>query len=520
MTTGIQLHFLVPMPSFRRVFRGIASYRLGYSPQCPYPWRWTTSIVLCGFIVLTAVLAIVNIPLSAYTVVLENTLRPNDTLPPLPFSNLIPGILQSSTEGFAPQSLSVGDMVHLNNSIFDFTITDAFAESFNNTQRIPSFSYYNNPFSDNCDVTQMAVNMSRAPGPFISHAELEVTVICRMPNLFTLTWQSSSFGVETTPARSDFLVLVGELELGLGGYNLTADFDDNSALIVAYAAVKPCCDCDAAPSDDTSAPISLSTEAPCRLLPARFLTVERSFSMQNGETLLGNPNTTDIFADAGVQSAISTDLPAGVNDIFQNVFQSLYHLVRMEMGVILENQIYAFPDMYNRSISGIDLRGAHANRSRSSTSNATLMSEWKESVRTFNDTNRVPVMFYSRPVPRLKPLGSAITSVFVSTFAMLSTLWAIFSVVAGVFARARTNAHLAKKPSLRRSHVWRDAEEKAGDMDDSDSSTSDLFVSYEGPQTALLQHLSLADENNRIVMAELAQMRLALKTRGILEDDE
>ncbi|KAJ7764272.1 hypothetical protein B0H16DRAFT_1883540 [Mycena metata] len=512
------------MLSIRRVLRGIVSYRLGYGTQRPYPWRWTTPIVLCGFIALTAVLAIVNIPLSAYTVVQENTLHPNDTLPPLPFSNLIPDILESPTGNFAPQILNVGDMVRLNNSIFSFTITDAF-----DTQRISSFSYYNNPFSDNCDVTQMSINISTAPSLWHSNSELEVTVTCRWPNVFTLTWQSSSFDMwDSTPARSDLSTLVEDLEHGLGGYNLTVDFGPPSgqALIVAYVAVQPCCDCDAAPADDMSAFISLSAEPPCRLLPARFLTVERIFSMQNGETLVGSPNTTDIFADAGVQSAISTDLPAGVNGIFQNVFQSLYHLVRMEMGVILENQIYAFPDMYNRSILGADLPVfwsdglSGANQSRSSTSNATLMSEWKESVLAFNDTTRVPVMFYSRPVPRLKPLGSAITSVFVSTFAMLSTLWAIFNVIAGAFARSRADAHLIRNSSEQELPMWRDAEKAGpGDTYDSDSSTY-LFTPHEEPQTTLLERLNLADENNRMVMAELARMRLALKARGILDDDE
>jgi hypothetical protein len=39
-------------------------------------------------------------------------------------------------------------------------------------------------------------------------------------------------------------------------------------------------------------------------------------------------------------------------------------------------------------------------------------------------------MSYIRTVPRLKPLGAAITSVFVSTFAMVSVLWQVFSFIA------------------------------------------------------------------------------------------
>jgi hypothetical protein len=128
--------------------------------------------------------------------------------------------------------------------------------------------------------------------------------------------------------------------------------------------------------------------------------------------------------------------------MFQDTFQSFYHILRMELGVIVQNQIYASPEMYNRSMSNVNTPGlvpgssvALVNTSRLSTSDPQLVSMWKESVQMFNTTDRVPVMFYLRPVPRLKPLGSAITSVFVSTFAMLSTLWTIFSFIAGELAR-------------------------------------------------------------------------------------
>ncbi|KAJ6471707.1 hypothetical protein DFH09DRAFT_1380541 [Mycena vulgaris] len=69
---------------FRRMSKGILSYRLGYSPQRPYPWRWTTPTVLCSFILLGAFLAALNVPLSAYEVVQEFTYRPNDTLESTP----------------------------------------------------------------------------------------------------------------------------------------------------------------------------------------------------------------------------------------------------------------------------------------------------------------------------------------------------------------------------------------------------------------------------------------------------
>ncbi|KAJ6543216.1 hypothetical protein DFH09DRAFT_1088911 [Mycena vulgaris] len=136
-----------------------------------------------------------------------------------------------------------------------------------------------------------------------------------------------------------------------------------------------------------------------------------------------------------------------------DAFQSLYHVVRMELGVIHENQIYASSEMYNRTIASVNIRGFTpgtvtplVNTSALAT-DADLLSQWVEAVRMFNSTDRVPVMFYLRPVPRLKPLGSAITSVFVSTFAMLSTLWTIFNIIAAALAKAKAKTgDLAETP--------------------------------------------------------------------------
>ncbi|KAJ7661837.1 hypothetical protein B0H17DRAFT_1144482 [Mycena rosella] len=156
------------MLSFRRLFRAIRR-----EPTCDflhsvidlesaYPWRRTTPVVLGAFIFLAAALAAINMPLSAYDTDQESTFRSNDTLPPLPFSRLIPEILQHPTGGFSPQILTVGDTIQLNNYVFNFTkylsvpylMTAAFNE-LDNTQPVSSFSYYNNPFSDGCDIVRV-----------------------------------------------------------------------------------------------------------------------------------------------------------------------------------------------------------------------------------------------------------------------------------------------------------------------------------------------------------------------------
>ncbi|KAJ7682906.1 hypothetical protein B0H17DRAFT_51598 [Mycena rosella] len=446
--------------------RAIFSYRLGYTPQHPYPWRWMTPIAICVFLMLSGFLAALNVPLSAYNIDQEFTYRPNDTLPPLPLSNMLPELLQHPTNGFTPQILAVGDVIQLNNSVFNYTIMEAF-DALDNSQPVSSFSYYNNPFSDGCDVTNMTVNLAIGPDANNDQVidlivDFTVSVNCRIPTLFTMIWSGTrgitSIPLQTgiNPARDDF----NNLSSDMGSVFLfwprpsvnTSEIPDGGQLTTLRVTVLPCCNCGVDSSTEPAGDDSDPTQAPCGLLPARLQATQLyiEHSAQPIPVTFDGPNSTDIFS--GLPSTISdyfNNTPvSALNDVFQNTFQSLYHLARMELGVIVENQIYASPEMYNNSISPVYIPGFEsstpvppsnylaANTSRISTSNATLMSEWIASVRSFNESDRVPVMLYPRSVPRLKPLGSAITSVFVSTFAMLSTLWTIFSMVAAALARS------------------------------------------------------------------------------------
>ncbi|KAJ6465675.1 hypothetical protein DFH09DRAFT_1112583 [Mycena vulgaris] len=96
-------------------------------------------------------------------------------------------------------------------------------------------------------------------------------------------------------------------------------------------------------------------------------------------------------------------------------------------------------------------------------SNDALRLDRYESVRSFQESDRVPILLYFRSVPRLKPLGSAITSVFVSTFAMLSVLWTIFNFIAGALAGSQSDKFSFK---LSRWAVnFADIEEQGGPQD-------------------------------------------------------
>jgi hypothetical protein len=97
------------------------------------------------------------VPLSAYTTVSEATYTPNASLPALPLSGLVPSILQESSYSgsFSPQTLSTGQIIRPNGSIFSYNITGAY-NGFNTSQPVTSFSYYNNPLS--CDIVSLPLD--------------------------------------------------------------------------------------------------------------------------------------------------------------------------------------------------------------------------------------------------------------------------------------------------------------------------------------------------------------------------
>jgi hypothetical protein len=100
------------------------------------------------------------VPLSAYNTVQEFTYRPNDTLPVVALSSLVPSVFQQSTNSPTPQLLTVGGIIKLNGSLFEYTIVDAF-DGLDETKPVSSFSYYNNPFSEGCDVVRVASSKLR-----------------------------------------------------------------------------------------------------------------------------------------------------------------------------------------------------------------------------------------------------------------------------------------------------------------------------------------------------------------------
>ncbi|KAJ7861398.1 hypothetical protein B0H14DRAFT_2742135 [Mycena olivaceomarginata] len=439
------------------ISRQLRSFRLGYTEERPYPWKWTTPIVLSAFLLISAFLAALNVPLSAYNIVQEFTYRPNETLPVVALSSLVPSVFQPSANSFTPQLLTVGDVIKLNGSLFEYTIVDAF-DGLDETNPVSSFSYYNNPLSEGCDVTNVT---------------FKVAITCRVPTLFHLVWS----GVPPT-------------------INIT---------MTAHA----CCICDTAGAPETTTLL----EPPCSLTPPGFMATEAYFTEPGGfseASVLMDPlmSTEALDKLASVLGNVSTpDFTSAI----QNIFQAVYHLVRVDLGVILDNQIYNSPQMFNLSIMPVNLpahfSSSFASTSRAATSNSTLMAQWRQRVAFFQTSDRVPVMDYLRPVPRLKPLGSAITSVFVSTFAMLSALWTIFSLGAGALAR-RTAPQ-----SKRSSSTHNDLGGRIG----RESGTSSSFDFHKEATAPWKIPLEYVQEDIREMRRTMDSMRHLLEKQGLLD---
>ncbi|KAF7336447.1 hypothetical protein MSAN_02298900 [Mycena sanguinolenta] len=414
------------------IFNGIKSFRLGYTEESPYPWRWTTPIVLCVFLLISPFLALVNVPLSAYNIIQEATYQPNATLPAVFLGNLVPSVLQNPTESFTPQLLHVGDMIMLDDYIFNYTIAQAF-DGVDTSKPVSTFSYYNNPLSDSCDVANITIQLL-----------LTNVILISGPSEFWTVEIQVNFVVVSTPLFRDSL-------------------------------------------------ISLDT--------------------------LGHPmQVIDLLA----KDALGNVSISSLSTAFENLFQSFYHLVRLDLGVILGNQIYNSPTMFNQTIMDPNIFESAANIARDWASNATVMARWQTEVEFFQSNERVPPLQYLRPIPRLKPIGSALTSVFVSTFAILSVMWTVFSLVAGALARAHSGdgpggTHSNKDccGQSRMGDKWRESGTEGPKLDSSEV----ILLSHQEAPDAVEQLRQMVVRNDIETRIALARISAALKRRGLMEDE-
>ncbi|KAF7372740.1 hypothetical protein MSAN_00479400 [Mycena sanguinolenta] len=503
------------------IFKEIKSFRLGYTEERPYPWRWTTPIVLCAFLLISPFLALVNVPLSAYNIVQEFTYHPNDTLPAVFLGKLVPSVLQNPTGSFTPQILDVGYTILLDNYIFNYTIAQAF-DGVDTSKSVSAFSYYNNPLSDSYDVANITVQLSLGTESGGQVLQVGGTVACYVPTPFYLSWSGlpeSDDSIRGIPYSMslDFGEVTTE-------YMRRGPMESGATLVDISFTVHPYCDCDAVLADGLLENGTRLLQTPCSSNPPHFVVVANAtmvfyYTLDEEE---GLPPTEDLvtgnelgsypmqIADLLAQTELLNISSSGLSIACENLLQTGYHLVRVDLGVILDNQIYSSPDMFNRSImpSGAANFLGTANESRSLTSDATVMAQWQQEVEFFPNNTRVPPLEYLRSVPRLKPLGSAMTSVFVSTFAMLSVMWTVFSLVAGTLARKHSEERYSEQSRTSDKLLESSREETDG------SEVISLIPRKEPDAVERLRQKGLQ------MRASLARMRAALVKHGIMEDED
>ncbi|KAJ6467441.1 hypothetical protein C8R45DRAFT_1106180 [Mycena sanguinolenta] len=549
-----------------RIFTKIKSFQLGYAEEHPYPWKRTTPIVLCALFLITPFLTVLNVPLSAYNIVQEVTYQPNETLPTVFLGNLVPSVLQDPTDNFTPQQLNVGDTISLDDYIFSYIISQAF-DGLDESKPVSSFPYYNNPLSDSCDSVNITVKLVLArdnpQDRWVSDVQISGTVVCYIPTLFHLTWDGlppngpqtlseayennlistpwmmaddlearatcSISGVDSHIISSRISTWIGNtflLELMVvsicSDNSVRSGLDNSLTQINIDFTVHPCCDCDAVLAGSVLETGATLLESPCASIPPRFVVIDFVLTSWYGPG-------AEILSSPGSLPTLITDqfnpLPGNISNassgiVYENLIQALYHLVRLDLGVILDNQIYNSPEMFNRTIA-YTTNESWASEVRRSTSNATLMAQWEKDAEFFQRNKRVPALQYFRPAPHLKPLGSAVTSVFVSTFAMRSVMWTMFSLVAGALARANSDAIEKREITLRQNGKG-DRWLESGIQEVEEREVTLLGYPEEpsgDPVAELRKRMDRHDIQGVRVRADLARVRVVLRKHGLIEDE-
>ncbi|KAK7065116.1 hypothetical protein R3P38DRAFT_3166134 [Favolaschia claudopus] len=446
--------------------RFVTRYRVGYQPTLPYRWPGTTPLAFLIMLTATILFILVNIPLSAYETVQEFTYFPNASAPAPPLSGLVPPSLRPSTNKFSPQHLDVGQSFRLNNSALLYTIVSAF-DSVENGRPVTSFPYSNNPFSNGCDVKNISagVQLSVAQAAdLFQYYDYSVSgfITCTNPTLFEMGWNFNGGRLDTGISPS-LLDDFGQDLREAAWYGVVGSHVDFTANFTGQAYIRvtarPCCNCTPDLTSDALEQDQLHlAQEPCRSEPSRFIgltgqATNTTAQFQPWGFIWSISNTSSFFADADPRTQQGY---IGINDLsvlnkpLQNIIQIIYHVVRRDLGVIYNNQIFGSADMFNQSIVPVDIPDnvigidntpfgkiglSMANSIRAATANETMMDEWRKSLALMTETDRVPVLEYLRPVPRRKALGSAIVSVFVATFTMLSAVWTVFHIIAGAFVR-------------------------------------------------------------------------------------
>ncbi|KAF9008573.1 hypothetical protein BDZ89DRAFT_1048151 [Hymenopellis radicata] len=374
-----------------RILRKITGFRLGYNVQRDLD----LPIFACADLLTKGL----EVPLTAYDIVQEYTYTPNATIPPLPFSYLIPSFLKSPLPDFSPQTLHVGDVFQLNDSTEEYNITSL-------ANGGDSFLFYNNPLTS-CDVQNVTMQIP-TNAYFPTPAFMSADISCWVPVPFSLHWEAK----------------------------MLDDFSDDAAQVMYMCWFPKFEIVDSCDTDNSEIPLSFNiTEWTTTAYPHCPGSSLESAGWE--DHLPCNSDPIDFaIVDETLTMWIDTLAPfiecASVYELTkENVFQGVYHYIRRDLGIHSPNQIWASRAMFNKTIQAISTT-EHPSLSWQANELRSNYSAWTPWDMEHDECVKTPQIFYSRWTYRRKSLGSAITNVFVATFTMLAAIWKLFSFIAGL----------------------------------------------------------------------------------------
>ncbi|KAF8988473.1 hypothetical protein BDZ89DRAFT_1087607 [Hymenopellis radicata] len=337
----------------------------------------------------------------------------------LPFSSLIPAFLHSDLPAFMPQTVNVGDVFRVNNSLLEYTIISAYSGTDNATYTpVNSFAFYNNPLSSSCDVSEVEIFYSdpKEWSVLEDATNITVTISCFAPQPYELAWSwqpvlhrfddTDTLQGSSIP-RHNFSI--NEF-LRMDGFcnSEDDDLDDLPFRPSVRMFLYPICRGDTKHIIRPNFPKNVTGHLDCNSEPIEFMFWKEHILL------------TDYTKESGVCPRRPSDDFGSFEALRNNMLQTIYHSLRKDLGIKSPNQIWASAKVFNDTIS--DDRNAwwanHWYRANMGKGRAAFV--------------RVPMISYLRYAYRRKPLGSAIASVFVASFTMLAALWKLFSLVAGI----------------------------------------------------------------------------------------
>ncbi|KAF8237978.1 hypothetical protein L208DRAFT_1457060 [Tricholoma matsutake] len=424
----------------------MAWFNYQYNLSRPYPGRYTTLIVTPLALTICILLVLINVPLSAYETRQEFTYTPNSTTNTLPFSNLIPAPLQKHSVPFIPHTFMMGENFQTDLGSFGYSMESAYTRNDMPgssiplaTNKLPSFAYMNYDLSS-CDVMYITLTanidlLTVTPSALIS---------CWFPLFFQFSL-SNSMKLESlyNPGRDlavNRVVTGTSYDFGMMLNDMTAQhYSPNWTLSGFDITYYPCCTtCNDVDGNKLEAH-EIEASDRSRLIYDHPACDDQdvNFKLKSGARLLFQGQQRSGISYGTTINDFFSGTFANVPDEFPalnyNVLKAVYHGIRLDIGVIRPNQIYNSPTRFNASISKLVYSDALANvlrTQRDAVGNVNL------SRPPYNQ--RVPEVLYLQSVFTPKPLGQAITAVFVATVSMITVLWHVANFIASSLVTARS----------------------------------------------------------------------------------